>query len=161
MRGGYVQLTSEVRLGTAYTLPPGTFVLGGPGLAGAAPVHLGCPNPEIGGGVGIPTTQALTLIAPDVLLVFSQPPVSCDSVAFVYVNELVGAATGPVTSEGGFKTLAQVNVYECTPLSPGLFLKTGGGVKAANEFFENNTIHIEFNETPDAQGNYAIVTILT
>ena len=157
--GGYVQLTRAIEVGSAFTLPPGTFVFNGPGLAGATPVRLACPLTETGQGLTI--TDSITLITHDVLLVFSQPTVSCDSVAFIFGNATAGApvGTGPVTTTGGFKTLAQVDVYECTPLRPGLFLKLGGGARAANEFFEGENVHFDFNETPDAQGNYANVTI--
>ena len=159
LRGGFVQLTRAVELGTAFTLPPGTFVFAGPGLAGALPVRLACPLTATGQGLTI--SDSITLITPDVLLVFSQPPVSCDSVAFIFGNAIAGAAvvTGPVTSTGGFKTLAQVDVYECTPLRPGLFLKLGGGVRAPNEYFEGENVRFEFNEFPDAQGNHANVRI--
>lgn len=158
-RGGFVQLTRAVELGSAFTLPPGTFVFAGAGLAGALPVRLACPLTVTGQGLAI--TEAITLITPDVLLLFSQPPVSCDSVAFIFGNSIAGApvVTGPVTSTGGFKTLAQVDVYECMPLRPGLFLKLGGGARAPNEYFEGENVRFDFNEFPDAQGNYAIVTI--
>jgi hypothetical protein len=160
-RGGFVQLTHAVELGSAFTLPPGTFVFAGPGLAGALPVRLACPLTETGQGLAI--TEAITLITPDVLLLFSQPPVSCDSVAFIFGNATAGipAVTGPVTATGGYKTLAQVDVYECMPLRPGLFLKLGGGARAPNEYFEGEDVRFDFNENPDAEGNYAIVTIST
>lgn len=159
LRGGYVQLTRDLELGTAYTLPAGTFVFNGPGLAGATPVRLACPLTDTGRGIAI--TDAMTLITPDVLLLFSQPPVSCDSVAFVFGNALVGAdvATGPVTGIGGFKTFAQVDVYQCTPLRPGLFLKLSGGAREVNEYFEGENVRFEFNQGPDNEGNYANVTI--
>jgi hypothetical protein len=159
LRGGYVQLTREIELGTAFTLPPGTFVYNGPGLAGATPVRLACPLTDTGQGLSI--VDGITLITPDVALLFSQPPVSCDSVAFIFGNASISGdvVTGPVTGSGGFKTLAQVNVYECMPLRPGLFLKLGGGARASNEYFEGGNVLFEFNETPDADGNYAIVTI--
>lgn len=166
LRKGYVQLTREVELGTAYTLPVGTFVFDGPGTAGATPVTLpsaqtaGSEQQEGGAGQGLtPTSVSFELITPDRVLMFSQPPMSCDSVAFMFIGPLGSAATGPVTSIGGFKTLAQVNVYECEPLRPGLFLKLGGGGRQANEFFEGENIRFEFNEKPDANGNFAIVTV--
>lgn len=161
LRGGYVQLTRAIELGSAFTLPPGTFVFNGPGLAGATPVRLACPLTETGQGRTI--SDAISLITPDVLLVFSQPPVSCDSVAFIFGNTVPGASvvTGPVTGTGGFKTLAQVNVYQCTPLRPGMFLKLGGGARDSNEYFEGEDVHFDFNETPDPDGNYAIVSIVS
>ena len=156
---GYVQLTRELRIGTAFTLPPGTFVLNGPGFAGGTPVRLG-----VAGGdedAPVPATISYDILTPDVFLVFSQPPVSCDSVAFAYLNLDQGTVrTGPVTEEaGGAKTFAQVDVYQCEPLRPGLFLKLGGGAREANEFFEGENIEFDFYPTPDAQGNFAIVTI--
>ncbi len=155
LRGGYVQLSREVRLGTAYTLVPGTFVYYGPGLAGATAVTLACPLTETADRV---ISRDFTLITPDVLLVFLQPPVSCDSTAFVFDSVLVpGEET--VTGAAGFKTLAQIDVYECEPLRPGLFFKSGGGAKQSNEFFEGDTILFEFNQAPDADGNFANVTI--
>jgi hypothetical protein len=156
LRGGYVQLSQEVQLGSVFTLVPGTFVYSGTGFAGATPVTLGCPLTATTEGA---TANDFELITPDVLLVFSQPPVSCDSVAFVFRGAISGAATGPSTGEGGFKTYAQVDVYECEPLSPGLFLRNGGGATQANEFFEGDTILFEFNQTADADGNFANVTI--
>lgn len=156
LSGGYVQLTRDIRLGTAFVLPVGTFVYNGPGVAGATAVRLGCPA----SATGIPLTSEVTLVTPDVFLVFSQPPVSCDSVAFSFRNlELGQVVTGPVTGIGGFKTFAQVDVYECDPLRPGLFLKLGGGVREPNEFFEGSEILFEFNKTADGEGNFAIVTI--
>lgn len=155
LSGGYVQLGREIELGTAFTLPVGTFIYNGPGFAGATAVRLGCPQTASAAYA----EAEFTLIAPDVFLVFSQPPVSCDSVAFTYVSELGGAITGPATTSGGFKTLAQVDVYQCDPLRPGLFLKLGGGTREPNEFFEGENITFTFNTAPDAEGDFAIVTI--
>jgi hypothetical protein len=155
LRGGYVQLNREIRLGTAFTLVPGTFVYNGPGLAGATPVTLACPLTETADRT---LSREFTLITPDVILMFSQPPVSCDSTAFIFDSVLVpGEET--VTGAGGFKTLAQVDVYQCEPLRPGLFFRSGGGAKQPNEFYEGDSILFEFNEAPDAGGNFAIVTI--
>lgn len=155
LRGGYVQLGREVELGSAFVLPVGTFVFDGPGYAGATSVSLGCPN--------LPSARdpfsEVTLITPDVFLAFSQPPVSCDSVAFTFVDATGGTVAGPVTGPGGFKTLAQVDVYQCEPLRPGLFLKLGGGGRASNEYLEGENATFQFNEQADADGNFAIVTI--
>jgi hypothetical protein len=156
LRGGYVQLSREIQLGSVFTLVPGTFVYNGAGFAGATPVTLACPLSETADRT---TSSEFTLITPDVLLVFSQPPVSCDSVAFVFRSAISGAATGPSTGSGGFKTYAQVDVYECEPLRPGLFFKSGGGAKQPNEFFEGDSILFEFNQAPDANGDFANVTI--
>lgn len=140
LSGGYVQLGHEVRLGTVFTLPVGTFVYGGAGTAGATPIVLNpgttTTNTEGGGQVVVPASQAFTLITPDVILAFVQPPVSCDSVAFAFMRNgepltavPVDGPTGPysgLTGVGGLKTLAQVNVYQCEPLKPGVFLRLSG-----------------------------------
>jgi hypothetical protein len=80
-------------------------------------------------------------------------------VGFSYIGELGEVTTGAVTSVGGHKTLAQIDVYQCEPLRPGLFLRIGGGTKAANEYFEGENVLFEFNEGADANGNFANVTI--
>lgn len=154
LRGGYVQLTEEIRLGTVFTLPVGTFVYNGPGVAGASPISLGA-----AGAPQFSPTLQVSLITPDVFLLFSQPPVSCDSVAYSLVSDQDVVVTGPVSGTGGFKTYAQVDVYECSPLRPGLFLRVGAGTSAGNEYPENGIVLFEFNEAPDADGNYAQVTV--
>jgi hypothetical protein len=165
LRGGYVQLTSEVRLGSAFVLPVGTFVYAGPGTAGATPVHLGK-------AAGTPTTQGATtttngtsiafnLITPDTVLMFSQPPVSCDSVAFTFsdpvTDEVLGGAS---TAGGGYKTLAQVQTYECSPLKPGLFFTSVGGERNPDEFREGESLTFTF-ESQATDGDFALVTIET
>ncbi len=169
---GYVQLSHEVRLGSVFTLPVGTFVRNGEGTAGASLVLL---PPAVAStqqdAAATPTAQSYTMISPDVILVFLYPPVSCDSVAFYYSRNgepLTAVPTGDPTSpfagsdrQGAFKTLAQVDVYECSPLRPGVFIKLGGGQKQRNEFFEGEDVTFTFNETPDALGNFATVTIGT
>jgi len=160
LAGGYVQLTREVQLGTAFTLPPGTFIYSGPGVAGATPVRLLAAQ---GDGDGQPTTEAFDIITPDVILAFSQPPVSCDSVAFFYtvdgevLNE-PGLGAG-ATGAGPLKTLAQIDVYECEPFQPGVFLRLGGGARMSNEFFEGNDVRFDFFAGPDQNGDFANVTI--
>jgi hypothetical protein len=154
LRGNYVQLRRELQLGTAFTLPPGTFVYNGPGFAGATAIRLGSTSDG-----RIPAETAITLITPDVLLMYSQPPVSCDSVAFRFLSKLDTVITGPVTAGGGAKTLAQVDAYQCDPLAPGLFLARGGGGLAPNEFLEGDPIFITFEALPDADGNFAFVDI--
>lgn len=155
LNGGYVQLSREIQLGTAFTLPVGTFIYNGPGFAGATSIRLGCPLLNSAEA----TSNAVELITPDVFLLFSQPPVSCDSVAFSFIGSRGGAVTGPVMGSGGYKTLAQVDVYQCDPLRPGLFLKLGGGARQENEFFEGENALFEFNQAADVDGNFAIVTI--
>ena len=160
LAGGYVQLTREVQLGTAFTLPPGTFIYSGPGVAGATPVRLLAAQSDDGGQ---PATAAFDIITPDVILAFSQPPVSCDSVAFFYtvdgevLNEprLGAGATG----SGPLKTLAQIDVYECEPFRPGVFLRLGGGARMPNELFEGNDVRFDFSAGPDQNGDFANVTI--
>lgn len=160
LRGGYVQLTREVRIGSVFSLPPGTFVFNGAGAAGATAVRV----PAAGAAAA---TREFSLITPDVLLAFSQPPTSCDSVAFFFtvngeplsstdVNQgLFGGATGV----GGLKTLAQVDAYQCEPLRPGLFIKLGGGAKRPNEYFEGASVRFDFFGVPNAEGFAATVTI--
>jgi hypothetical protein len=169
---GYVQLSSEVRLGTAFTLPVGTFVYNGGGTAGAKSIVLTPAQTTTaaqgGAQTTTPTTQAYTFITPDAVVVLLEPPVSCDSVAFAYtVNGQpltsvgVAGAVGPysgATGQGGFKTLAQVNVYQCEPLKPGLFIRLSGA-RQPDEFLEGDNITFDFNQNPDANGNFGIVTI--
>lgn len=163
LRDGYIQLDQEVRLGSAFVLPVGTYVYDGGGLAGTTGVHLGQ-----AGGAGVPSSQTFGLITPDALVMYGQPPVSCDSVAFVFTRdgEPLTSVTGGAglfegaTGSGGVKTLAQVNVYQCSPLRPGLFLRSGGIIEEENEFLEGADILIEFNEFPTVEGaDFAIVTI--
>lgn len=168
LRGGYVQLTRETRLGTAFTLPVGTFVYQGSGTAGATSVTLGPGQAAGGATAAAPTTRAFTLVTPDAVLAFVQPPSSCDSIAFLFSQDGVplnsvpfGGAEGPfsgATSYGGLKTLAQVDAYQCTPFRPGLFFSRGG-MREANEYFEGEDITFDFNPTPDANGNFCFVTI--
>lgn len=171
LSGGYVQLDREVRLGTAFTLVPGTFVYNGPGVAGATAVRLpptGA-NPDDAIDTTLATLRQFEIITPDVILLFSQPPVSCDSVAFFFtvdgdpltsegvsgVSDLFAGANSP---RGGLKTLAQVDVYQCDPFRPGLFLRLGGGALPANEFFEGQDIRIDFSPQATADGFFAVVT---
>ncbi len=156
LRAGYTRLTAPVAIGSVFTLPVGTYVYNGPGLAGATPVRLGIP----GARVGSPTYE-ISLLTPDALLVFSQPPVSCDSVAWRLLDSRGNVLPGPVSGPGGFKTLAQVDVYQCEPLRPGLFLRVGGGRPAPNEYLEGDTILFIFSEGADAVGNFAFVRIGT
>lgn len=165
---GYVQLSRTVDIGSAYSLPPGTFVYNGPATAGATPVELGAASGS--GEEFTPSTTAFQLITPDVVLVFLQPPVSCDSVAFTYsrngdvitADPVAGGAAGPyggANTFGGYKTLAQVDAYQCEPLAPGLFLKLGGGAREDNEFFEGENVRFDFFANPDDAGSFAITTI--
>jgi hypothetical protein len=164
---GYTQLQREVRLGTAFTLPVGTLVYDGGGTAGATAVFLGPAQSD--GGDAEPPTLTIELLSPDVILAFVQPPVSCDSVAFYYTKDgepltsvPVGGSTGPyagATLSGAFKTLAQVDVYGCDPLRPGLFIRTGGGQRADNEYVEGQVVVFDYYAVPDANGNFCRVTI--
>jgi len=156
LRGGYVQLTREVRVGSVFTLPVGTFVFDGPGTAGATPVEL-APTGE--GENVVPTSVSYELITPDVVLVFSQPPVSCDSVAFTYSDPMTGEIlSGASTATGGYKTLAQVDKYTCTPFRPGVFLSTTGGALGVNEYVEGDSITFTFGAGA-VNGAFAIITI--
>ncbi len=162
LRDGYVPLTREVRLGTVLTLPPGTFVYNGSGVAGATRIRLG---PTVAAS-SRPSTDSISLITPDVILVLVQPPTSCESVAFVFSRdgEVVFDDDGFITlrtfAEGGFKTLAQVDAYQCDPLHPGVFLKRGGGTRQSNEYFEGESVTYNFFELPDQNGDFANVTIV-
>lgn len=156
LRGGYVQLTSEVKIGSVFTLAPGTFVFNGPGVAGATRYLI------------TPTSLVdLTLITPDVLLVFNQPPVSCDSVAFTFERNGDVVADDPLspdffpgpTTGNGRKSFAQVSAYQCEPLKPGMFLKVGGGARVENEYLEGESVQFQFNRQPNADGEFAVVTV--
>lgn len=176
LAGGYVQLAREVQLGSAFRLPVGTFVYNGGGTAGATSVVLGrAAATQEGDTEGdaqtgpTSTTLDVTLITPDVILVFSQPPVSCESVAFYYTDggdpltaTPVGGSEAPFsgsTGTGPFKSLAQVNVYTCDPFRPGLFLQLTGGSAATNEYFEGDAITFDFNPIANANGDFCLVTI--
>jgi len=93
------------------------------------------------------------------VLMFSQPPVSCDSVAFTFsdpvTDEILGGSSG---AGGGFKTLAQVQTYECSPLKPGLFFTSAGGARDPNEFREGEPLTFTFQPLATG-GDFALVTI--
>jgi hypothetical protein len=173
---GFVQLTREVRIGDALILVPGTFVLNGPGVGGATAVTLpgtGAEDATIGSAA---TTRSFTFVTPDGILFFSQPPVSCESVAFFYSVDgdalgstglFNGQSTGSGVSDifpgpdspfSGAKTLNQVDAYECSPFRPGLFLRIGGGQLADNEYQEGQDIQVDFSQFADAAGDFAFVT---
>lgn len=183
LRFGFVQLTAPVQIGSAYTLPVGTFVYAGTSIAtGANSSDLvfngggqaGAMEITIGQGTATGTTLtphsiSLQLPTPDVLLVFMAPPTSCDSPAFVFVDEGTtadishfggGYSAYPTPNrDGPIKTLQQVDVYECDPLKPGLFFRKGG-VRNTNQFSEGDTVQFDFYRVP-LQGtqNEAVVTI--
>jgi hypothetical protein len=170
--GGYNRLDAEVRLGTAYLLPVGTFVLDNGGAAGAKNVRI---EPAAGADdfdadENGANDQVETFITPDVLLIFQSPPESCESVAFSFTkgglpvddvpisgsSEIFAGATGV----GGLKTLGQFDVYQCDPFRPGLFFKSGGGARQGNEFFEGQSVQVQFARAGFAGSQaYAIVTI--
>lgn len=162
LAGGYVQLVSELQLGSVFTLPVGTFVYGGSGFAGATPVRLGAGASDgtDNQAATTPTSVVFNIITPDAILIFSQPPVSCDGVAFSYLDTQTGEVLpGISTQSGGYKTYAQVNVYECDPFRPGLFFNQVGGQFKPNEYDEGTAITIDFNAGPAANGAFAIVAI--
>lgn len=149
LRGGYSQLTQPMEIGSAYTLPVGTFVYTGPGGETRIPINL---DP----------LESLTydIITPDAILVFSHPPVSCDSVAFSFAIDGV-VPTGPATSSvGGYKTLAQISAYQCQPFEPGLFLRRTGGQTAPNEFTEGQAVTYTFQQG-STNGAFAVVSFGT
>jgi hypothetical protein len=167
LRGGYSQLTREVRIGSAFTLPVGTFVYDGGGLAGATAVVLGrgVTSGAAEQATVTATTREITLITPDGMLAYSQPPVACDTVAFYFTDDgqpLTGFATGYGGSNllGTYKTLAQVSAYQCSPFHPGLFFSSGGA-RDKNEYLEGEPITFDFYLLPNANGDAAVVTIGT
>lgn len=176
---GYVQLTREARIGDVYRLPVGTFVYNGPGNAGTTPLVIPParsastqdPTDETGGGTTTttPTIRTFQFVTPDVVLVYSQPPVSCDTVAFYFTREgqVISEANADgretavffgATGLGGYKTLVQVEGYQCNPFRPGFHLKIGGGARTADEFIEGQDVRVDFNEAPNAAGKFATVT---
>lgn len=157
---GYVELDTQVQIGSTLTLVPGSFVFNGPGVGGSTAVRI---NPtrvekEDDGSYTLDTTLAVLeefiVVTPDGILVFSQPPVTCENVAFFYTIDGEPLTSEPVSgvgnifggpdSGGGLKTLAQVDVYQCDPFKPGLFLRIGGGSLDKNEFFEGEDIRFDF-----------------
>jgi hypothetical protein len=180
LRSGYVQLTQEAEIGEAYTLPLGTFVYGGSGTAGATPIRLPAAtggedaddgdSGNAGGGSQeiVPATTELTLITPDKILVYLQPPVSCDSVAFTFTDPLTGEVLGTETTTGsgsatggGYKTLAQIDAYECDPFEPGLTFSATGGETGPAIFREGNSVTYTFFPTAQTGGIFATVTVAT
>ncbi len=173
LSNGYVQLTQEVKLGSAFSLPPGTFVFNGDGVAGASLIRLspagGPPETDPDGGAVTPSTSQLELVTPDVILVFLQPPTSCDTVAFVFEQDGEQLPSEPISGVGGIfsgatglgasKSLAQVDVYQCNPLRPGIFLKVGGGARQQNEYFEGENVRFDFFRAANEAGDAAVVTI--
>lgn len=170
--GGYVQLSSEVRLGSAFVLPPGTLVYNGPGLAGATNVLVPASRgADANTPATAPNTRQFEFITPDVVLFFQAPPTSCESPAFLFTQDGLllddrpagsGApsfASTPANERLGIKTLAQIDAYQCSPFRPGLFLKVGGGAKKANEFFEGEAVRINCSRFATRAGIAATVTI--
>ncbi|MBN2447446.1 MAG: hypothetical protein JXO22_12010 [Phycisphaerae bacterium] len=173
---GYIQLSRTLDLGLAYSLPPGTFVFSPEGAPAATRVRLLATGGAVTEGEDETTGEAatessFTLITPDVILVYLDPPDSCDSVAFEYSDEGdvltsdpidgVNGIFGGATTTGGFKTLAQVDVYQCDPFQPGVFLKPGGGGRAVNQYFEGEGVRFDFRSTPTAAGDFATVEFLS
>lgn len=166
--GGYVQIGRELKLGDAYTLVPGTFVLNGTGYAGATNIRVG-PDSEF----------VTTIITPDVLLVADAPPYSCESIAFRFTSDGFLATTftrtvegeadaavrtnrfGNAQTDGPLKTLAQMDVYQCSPLQPGLFFRSGGGVRQPNEYFEGESVTFDLFPVPIAVGDTEAAGIVT
>lgn len=159
LNGEFVRLTSDLKVGSALTLPVGTWVYSAGRAAGTYTVKIAA------GG-----SDAIDLITPDGVLLYSQPPDSCDSVAFYFtVNGfLLDQIPGPEGTTGVFlnattsaprKTLAQVDAYECTPrFRPGLYLRQLGSVvdpslPTNNLFNEADPITVTFSLV--AQNNVA------
>lgn len=179
LENNYYRLDEEIKLGDAFMLVPGTYVYAGPGVAGSTSVRLNrattvteqdAANPEGESTTLIQATErSFELVTPDVVLVYSQPPISCDSVAFYFTVDgdpltsegLTGVGdiyAGPNSPFGGLKTLAQVDVYQCDPLKPGLFFWQGGSARGENEYLEGQNLRFEFYRTPTATGDFCVVT---
>ena len=176
---GYIQLSRTLDLGLAYSLAPGTFVYSPEGTPAATHVTLLTAAGELtadaetgaAAAEGVtPSESSFTLVTPDAILVFLDPPDSCDSVAFEYSDEGdvltsnpisgVSGVFGGATTSGGFKTLAQVDVYQCDPFQPGVFLKPGGGGRQANQYFEGEDARFAFYAGASADGDFATVEFL-
>lgn len=170
LSNGYVQLTRSVTLGTAYTLPPGTFVFNGPGTAGATLLRIpggACREMSSQGPRECGSSGLVELITPDAILVFNDPPVSCDSVAYEFTQDGLPLPDVPLdvflfegaTGLGASKTLAQVQSYQCDPFQPGLFLR-GSQPASENLYLEGDSIVFTFGIVPDpATGITAQVVI--
>jgi hypothetical protein len=170
LSSGFAQLTHSVDLGTAFTLPTGTFVYDGGGVAGATALLLGPAQAATSStSTTTPTEHTITIPTPDAILAFVEPPVSCESIAFYFsrngeplTSVPVDGATGPFggsASTGPFKTMAQIDVYQCSPFKPGVFFSRSGGTRQPNEYLEGEAVTFDFNPTPDANGYFGIVTI--
>lgn len=173
---GYIEITNQINLGVAYVLVPGTFVFQGSGGSGLERVILG---PTGAGQTVIPSESTIDLVTPDVLLVYLDPPTSCASTAFRFLDEgdvitepagggggTDGAIIfGGATNIGPNKTLGQIDAYQCDPFRPGLFFRQGGGLQQGNEFVEGDQITFTFlrfpvdeNNQPSPDGNACLVT---
>ncbi len=173
---GYVQLQREVTLGVL-SLPAGTFVLAGPGAGGARRVVVPSAqpgaNPLVGNvtlAAGTALTEQLTIMTPDRILFFTEPPVSCESVAFFFTRD-GEILDSPALSQGGDeefeganfrlgrKTYAQISAYICDPFDPGLALLQGGGVAESNQYREGDAIRVDFFLDARVTGFGAMVEI--
>lgn len=153
LRAGYVQLSRTLEIGVTYSLPPGTFIFNGQRTADPSRIRLVKAGATAG---GVDNVQ-YELPTPDVILVYSAPPESCDSVAFTYDdNGLIDV--GPSTGRGGYKTLAQIDVYQCDPLQPGLFYQAQGGARQPNQYLEGSPITFTFLQNA-VNGAFATVQI--
>jgi len=164
---GYIEITQSITVGIAYTLVPGTFVFQGSGGNGLERIQLGPTGP---GQTVIPSNSSISLVTPDVLLVYLDPPTSCSSTAFRFldegdvITEPVGGGGGTsgtiifggATNIGPNKTLGQVDAYRCDPFKPGLFFRQGGGMQMSNEFIEGDEVTFTFLRFPvDATNTYS------
>lgn len=181
----YVELTEEIRLGTAFILAPGTFVYNGGGTNGNLRFRIprgtdsdteGASNQQgeetdfsgedatqnvgedggtiesVGGVADEPVQRQLTLASPDRILIYLDAPDSCDSTAFVFLDQgdPVRSFQGGVGFWGGsnrdgpFKPLQAAEYVSCDPLTPALILKTGAGARQGNEFFEGEDVTLDF-----------------
>jgi hypothetical protein len=106
---------------------------------------------SVAGVADAPVSQQLILATPDRILIYLDAPDSCDSTAFVFVDQgeiLSDLEESPSSRFGPFKPLAAAEYIQCDPLVPALALKVGGGTRLANEYFEGELITLDFFLTP-------------
>ncbi len=158
---GYVRVNQRLRIGVL-DIPEGSFIRDGGGFAGAEAITIAGP-----GDGGNATEVVRTMVTPDVLLIFKETPRSCESVAFEFTQggePILGQiirndTTLGATNAGGRKTYAQVDAYQCSPFEPGLYFRAGGGARSANEYFEGQSVRVDFIRGVADNGSAAFVSI--
>ena len=173
---GYIEIPDQITLGVAYSLVAGTFVYQGSGGSGLERILLGPTGP---GQTIVPSSSSIALVTPDVMLVYLDPPTSCASTAFRFLDEgdvITEAYAGGGGTDGSIifggannigpnKTLGQIDAYSCDPFKPGLFFRQGGGLQLSNEFVEGDAVTFTFlrfpvdeNNNQNVNGNACLVT---